>query len=141
MAGITNSLANKLLNHAMGVEEYVPGMIYAGLLRKTSDVSGLSLGLGSEVIGSTALGELTGNGYTRYALSWGNITTGADGRAQIISTTAATFTASGGDWLPTDGVGLYDDGGSLCWFGYFDSPVTVTNGNGLSVGPFTLRLD
>lgn len=137
MAGLTNFLANNLLNHAMGVTTYTPGGISAGLLRKTGDVSGLA---GSAVIGTTVIGELSGYGYSRSLLSWESVSTGADGRATIVSTGAATFTAAFGDWLPVDGVGLYDDAG-LCWFAYFDSPVTVTNGNSISVGPFTLRLD
>ena len=133
MAGITSDLANELLEHAMGVSEYTPGMIYAGLLRQTGDVSG------SELIGTTALGELSGNGYSRDLLTWGSVSTGPDGRAVIVSDTA-TFTATG-TWEPVDGVGLYDDGGKLCWFSYFDSPSTLVNGDTLTVGPFTLRLD
>lgn len=133
MAGITNDLANDLLEHAMGVSEYAPGMLYAGLLRKTGDVSGFAL------IGTTALGELSGNGYSRYLLTWGSVSTGGDGRATIVSD-SATFTATG-TWEPVDGVGLFDDAGQLCWFAYFDSPSSLVNGDTLTAGPFTLRLD
>jgi len=133
MAGITNAYSNVLLNYLTGVGEYSHNIMLAGLLFKSGDVEGVS-------VGTTSLGELpAGDGYDREELAAGNWGSASGG--SITRSSSVTFGAATADWGTVDGVGIYTAAGVLAWFAYFDEPVTVANGDTLVVGPFTLALD
>lgn len=75
--------------------------------------------------------ELTGNGYARTALT-ANATNFPTTSTNIISNGVefTSTTASGGDWIQADEVGLWDapTGGNLRYWDLLDAPFTLAEG-------------
>jgi hypothetical protein len=113
---MTYNLANKLANATVANVSYTsPATVYTALysVTPTANTSGT---------------ELTGNGYARQATTFGTPTNGV-----IASTGNVTFTASGGNWLPTVAVAITDasSSGNIM---YFQTIATrnVIDGNSLT---------
>jgi hypothetical protein len=100
MAGLTNYLEDKIVNHVFGSTTYTkPTNWYVGLLTATpSD--------------SAAGTEVTGGSYARMVCAF---TISGSGIAQAINTSAITFPTATADWGVVGWVGIYDalSGGNL----------------------------
>ena len=94
MAGFTNYLEDKIINHVFGTTTYSkPTNWYVGLLTATP----------TDSAGGT---EVSGSAYARQVCAF---TISGSGTAQAINTSAITFpTASGGDWGIVGWIGIYD---------------------------------
>ena len=94
MAGLTNYLEDKIINHVFGSTTYDrPTNWYVGLLTATP----------SDSAGGT---EVSGSAYARQVCAF---TITGSGTAQATNTSAITFpTASGGDWGTVGWIGIYD---------------------------------
>jgi len=93
MAGFTNYLEDKIVNHVFGSTTYTkPTTWYAGLLTAApSD--------------SAAGTEVSGGSYARQAISW---TITGTGTAQAASSAALTWPAATTDWGTATHCGVYD---------------------------------
>ncbi len=124
---MSDYLENALLNHVLrNTALSSPTTVYAALY--------------STVPTDTGGTELSGNGYSRQA-----VTFGAPSGGSCSNTAAVTFTASGGDWGTVQGVGLYDasTGGNLLFRGALETSKTIANGDSLqfAVGQLQVSLD
>ncbi len=93
MAGLTNYLEDKIINHVFGSTTYTkPTNWYVGLLTATpSD--------------SAAGTEVSGGSYARQVCAF---TITGSGIAQALNTSAITFPTATADWGVVGWVGLYD---------------------------------
>ena len=93
MAGLTNYLEDKIINHVFGSTTYTkPTSWYVGLLTATpSD--------------SAAGTEVSGGSYARQVCAF---TITGSGIAQALNTSAITFPTATADWGVVGWVGLYD---------------------------------
>ena len=93
MAGLTNYLEDKIINHVFGSTTYTkPTNWYVGLLTATpSD--------------SAAGTEVSGGSYARQVCAF---TITGSGIAQALNTSAITFPPATADWGVVGWVGLYD---------------------------------
>tara|TARA_R100000808_G_scaffold4228_1_gene14078 strand:+ start:503 stop:916 length:414 start_codon:yes stop_codon:yes gene_type:complete len=83
MAGFTNFLEDKIINHVFGGTAYTaPTTIYVALYTSTPSDAG----------GGT---EVSGGGYARQSVAW---TIAGSGTAQASNTSAITFPAATSDW-------------------------------------------
>ena len=100
MAGLTNYLEDKIINHVFGSTTYTkPSNWYVGLLTATpSD--------------SAAGTEVSGGSYARMVCAF---TITGTGTAQAANTSAITFPTATADWGIVGWVGIYDalSGGNL----------------------------
>jgi len=100
MAGLTNYLEDKIINHVFGSTSYTkPTNWYVGLLTATpSD--------------SAAGTEVSGGSYARMVCAF---TITGTGTAQAANTSAITFPTATADWGIVGWVGIYDalSGGNL----------------------------
>ena len=100
MAGLTNYLEDKIINHVFGSTSYTkPTNWYVGLLTATpSD--------------SAAGTEVSGGSYARMVCAF---TITGTGTAQAANTSAITFPTATADWGVVGWVGIYDalSGGNL----------------------------
>ena len=103
MAGLTNYLEDKIVNHVFGSTSYTkPTNWYVGLLTATpSD--------------SAAGTEVSGGSYARMVCAF---TITGTGTAQAANTSAITFPTATADWGIVGWVGIYDalSGGNLAAF-------------------------
>jgi hypothetical protein len=103
MAGLTNYLEDKIVNHVFGSTTYTkPTNWYVGLLTATpSD--------------SAAGTEVSGGSYARMVCAF---TITGTGTAQAANTSAITFPTATADWGIVGWVGIYDalSGGNLAAF-------------------------
>jgi len=100
MAGLTNYLEDKIVNHVFGSTTYTkPTNWYVGLLTATP----------SDSAGGT---EVTGGSYARMVCAF---TITGSGIAQAVNTSAITFPTATADWGIVGWVGIYDalSGGNL----------------------------
>lgn len=74
--------------------------------------------------------EVSGNGYSRQAVTFDAATSGA---GTTSNTGAVTFTAAGGDWGTITHIGIHDasSGGNLLWHGTLTVSKTVADGDTL----------
>jgi len=72
--------------------------------------------------------EVSGNGYSRQAVTFDAATSGA---GTTSNTGAVTFTAAGGDWGTITHIGIHDasTGGNLLWHGSLTVSKTVADGD------------
>ena len=72
--------------------------------------------------------EVSGNGYSRQAVTFDAATSGA---GTTSNTGAVTFTAAGGDWGTITHIGIHDasSGGNLLWHGTLTVSKTVSDGD------------
>ena len=103
MAGFTNYLEDKVINHLFGSTSYTkPSILYVGLL--------------TAVPSDSAAGtEVSGGAYARQAIAW---TITGSGTAQAASNAAITFPTATTDWGTAQWAGIYDalTSGNLCAF-------------------------
>ena len=93
MAGFTNYLEDKVINHLFGGTAFTaPTTWYAGLLTAAPT-------------DSTAGTEVSGGSYARQAISW---TVTGSGTAQAASSGALTFPTATTDWGTATHCGVYD---------------------------------
>ena len=100
MAGFTDFLEDKIINHVFGGTSYTaPSTWYAGLL--TAAPSDSSAGT-----------EVSGGAYSRQAIGW---TITGSGTSQAASNAALTFPTATTDWGLVTHCGIYDavTGGNL----------------------------
>jgi len=93
MAGLTNYLEDKIMNHVFGTTTYSkPTNWYVGLLTATP----------SDSAGGT---EVTGGSYARQVCAF---TITGSGTAQAVNTSAITFPTATADWGIVGWIGIYD---------------------------------
>ena len=93
MAGLTNYLEDKIINHVFGSTTYTrPTNWYVGLLTATPSDSASGT-------------EVTGGSYARQVCAF---TISGSGIAQAINTSAITFPTATADWGVVGWVGIYD---------------------------------
>jgi hypothetical protein len=93
MAGLTNYLEDKIMNHVFGSTTFTkPTNYYVGLLTATP----------SDSAGGT---EVTGGSYARQVCAF---TITGTGTAQAANTSAITFPTATADWGIVGWVGIYD---------------------------------
>ena len=100
MAGFTNYLEDKIINHVFGTTTYSkPTNWYVGLLTATPT-------------DSAAGTEVSGGSYARMVCAF---TISGSGIAQAINTSAITFPTATADWGVVGWVGIYDalSGGNI----------------------------
>ena len=108
MAAASTYLANKLLDHALGVNEFtMPGTVYVAL--NTSD--------------PTAAGddtEYSGGGYERYAAPFDSAIDAATSNSEAITFSTLTVTT-------ITHVSIWDDNtaGNMLFFGELNDPITT----------------
>lgn len=124
----SNYLELKLLDHVLGSTSYSqPSAIYVALSTGSfnDDASGT---------------ELSGNGYTRKAITFGTASSGS-----IASNSAVEFDTATGSWGSVGFFGLYDasSSGNLLYHGAFSSAKTIATGDILKIasGSLTVSLD
>ena len=103
MAGLTNYLEDKIINHVFGTTTYDrPTNWYVGLLTAAP----------SDSAGGT---EVTGGAYARQVCAF---TISGSGTAQAANTSAITFPTATLDWGTVGWIGIYDSasGGELVAF-------------------------
>ena len=124
----SNYLELKLLDHVLGSTSYSqPSAIYVAL----------STGSFNDDNSGT---ELTGNGYTRKAITFGTASSGS-----IASNSAVEFDTATGSWGSIGFFGLFDasSGGNLLYHGAFSASKTIETGDILKIasGSLTVSLD
>jgi hypothetical protein len=90
----------------------------------------VSLHTGSPNDADDGANEISGNGYSRQALT----VDAASGTGGTTSNNAnVTFTASGGSWGTISHIGIYDasSGGNLLWHGSMTASKTIADGDTL----------
>ena len=124
----SNYLELKLLDHVLGSTSYSqPSAIYVALSTGSfnDDASGT---------------ELSGNGYTRKAITFGTASSGS-----IASNSAVEFDTATGSWGSVGFFGLYDasSSGNLLYHGAFSASKTIETGDILKIssGSLTVSLD
>tara|TARA_A200000113_G_scaffold60669_1_gene51978 strand:- start:2807 stop:3190 length:384 start_codon:yes stop_codon:yes gene_type:complete len=124
----SNYLELKLLDHVLGSTSYSqPSAIYVALSTGSfnDDASGT---------------ELSGNGYTRKAITFGTASSGS-----IASNSAVEFDTATGSWGSVSHFGLFDasSGGNLLYHGAFSASKTIETGDILKIasGSLTVSLD
>ena len=103
MAGFTDYLEDKVINHLFGGTAYTaPGTWYCGLLTAAPT-------------DSAAGTEVSGGSYARQAIGW---TVTGSGTSQAASNAALTFPTATTDWGTVTTAGVYDalTGGNLVAF-------------------------
>ena len=118
MAALSDHAENLLLNWLMTTD---------AVTRPTAWYVGLYTAAPSDAGGGT---EVSGNGYTRQAISCGTAT----GTGGTTSNDAnITFTAAGGDWGTITHIGIFDasSGGQLLWHGAMSASKTIADGDTL----------
>lgn len=113
MAAASTYLANKLLDHALGVNEFaMPSPVYVAL--NTSD--------------PTAAGddtEYSGGGYERYEASFDAAIDAATSNSAII-----TFNSLGVTTITH--VSIWDNDNNMLFFGELNDPITTASGDNLN---------
>jgi len=122
----SNYLEDKLLAATLTATTYTsPANVYVALYSTTPTDSSSGT-------------ELTGNGYARQLTTF-TVNTG-NGIANSSST--ATFTASGGNWLPALGWAVTDasSSGNILYYSTLSPSQTVLNGNSLTIGTGNIQI-
>lgn len=134
MAGFTNYLEDKVMNHLFGGTTYTPpGTWYCGLLTAVP----------SDSDGGT---EVTGGSYARQAISW---TVTGTGTAQAATSAALEWPTATADWGNVQWAGVYDSvsGGELVSFSVLTqsdfstaNPKVVNTGDIFKISSGNLRI-
>ena len=128
MSAFSNYLENELLDHTLGTASYTaPGTVYLALF--TTDPTDAGTGT-----------ELSGDGYSRQAVTFGAASGGS-----ASNSTEETFTASGGNWGTISHFGLFDaaTSGNLLYHGALTASKDISDGESLvfAIGDLTVSLD
>ena len=125
MAGFTNYLEDKVMNHLFGGTAYTaPTTWYCGLLiaAPTESTSGT---------------EVSGGGYARQAISW---TLTGTGQAQAASSAALTFPVASTSWGTVTHAGIYDAAGAganlVAFETLTEADFTTSNPKTISAGDY-----
>lgn len=134
MAGLSEYLSNKLLDHANGVATYTPpGTLYVALF---SDVATLA-----ELDAGTLTNEVTGAGYARQDIPFA-----AAAESATENTAAVTFTATGSDWPVVRFAAVMDaaTGGNVMYYGQMSADRELkVSGDSIDIktGDFDVSID
>src|SRR5690554_6039558 len=127
----------------MSASDYLEAKVLDHVLRNTAYTSPISvyMSLHTENPDEDGSGtELSGNGYSRQA-----ITFAAASNGEIANSAAVEFTASGGNWDEATHYGIYDasTSGNLLFYGELSSPKTVEDNDTLTfdIGDITVTCD
>jgi hypothetical protein len=112
--GMTNTLANALLDHVLGTSYTPPGTLYLALFTDATDATGAGT-------------EVTGGSYARQALTYG-----AASSRQIANSAAATYTAMPAVTVTHYGVMSASTAGVMLFFGPLTTARTLTAGDTLT---------
>ena len=118
MAGLSNYLENKLIEHTLrGIGYTPPAAVYVALY--TDDPTDNDTGT-----------ELSGGGYARKLVTFGTATDGT-----VTTNADVIFAAATADWTAVTHVGIRDaaTGGSLLFYGELSSSVTVVAGDNFRI--------
>tara|TARA_Y100000590_G_scaffold465553_1_gene638197 strand:+ start:1780 stop:2193 length:414 start_codon:yes stop_codon:yes gene_type:complete len=134
MAGFTDYLEDKVMNHLFGGTAYTaPTTWYVGLLTVAPT-------------DSTTGTEVSGGSYARQSISW---TVTGSGTALAASNAAITFPAATTDWGTVIVAGIYDAdaGGNLCAFETLtqsdfstSNPKTINSGDIFKIDSGNLKI-
>ena len=134
MAGFTDYLEDKVMNHLFGGTAYTaPTTWYVGLLTVAPT-------------DSTTGTEVSGGSYARQSISW---TVTGSGTALAASNAAITFPAATTDWGTVIVAGIYDAdaGGKLCAFETLtqsdfstSNPKTINSGDIFKIDSGNLKI-
>ena len=134
MAGFTDYLEDKVMNHLFGGTAYTaPTTWYVGLLTVAPT-------------DSTTGTEVSGGSYARQSISW---TVTGSGTALAASNAAITFPAATTDWGTVIVAGIYDadTGGNLCAFETLtqsdfstSNPKTINSGDIFKIDSGNLKI-
>ncbi len=134
MAGFTDYLEDKVMNHLFGGTAYTaPTTWYVGLLTVAPT-------------DSTTGTEVSGGSYARQSISW---TVTGSGTALAASNAAITFPAATTDWGTVIVAGIYDAdaGGQLCAFETLtqsdfstSNPKTINSGDIFKIDSGNLKI-
>ena len=134
MAGFTDYLEDKVMNHLFGGTAYTaPTTWYVGLLTAAPT-------------DSTAGTEVSGGSYARQGISW---TVTGSGTALAASNAAITMPAATTDWGTVTHAGIYDadTGGNLCAFETLtqsdfstSNPKTINSGDIFKIDSGNLKI-
>lgn len=119
MAGISDYLENKILDHMLRNQAFTPPTtVYLALF--TSDP-------GDDASGT----EVSGGSYAREAITFGSAASGG----QISNTADITFTTATASWGTVTHVGIFDAAtvGNLLWHGALSASKTVGDGDTFKV--------
>lgn len=124
---MTNYLENAILEMTLNSYSFpTPGTVYLSL-HSTPNTE------------ASAGTELSGNGYARQVISFGNASGGV-----IANDAAVTFTPSGGDWDRAVSAGIYDEetgGNMLYWYNIVPKQNKVGKTITFAIGDITVTLD
>ena len=125
MASITNYLENKLCEHVLLGQGYVPpASIYIGLHSGNPGETGTD-------------NELVGNGYKRAKATFGGAISGI-----VINDSEVLFDAATGTWPTLTYISVHDSqmGGNALFYGALSPSVVVSTGNNFRIPPGNLAL-
>ena len=80
--------------------------------------------------------EVTGGGYARTDVVFAEAASG-----MTSNTLPVTFAEALDDWGLCEGIGIYEDGGTLMWTGTFPAPKTILSGQTFRINSGTLVLE
>jgi hypothetical protein len=118
MSALSNYAENKVLDHILGTTAFTaPSAVYLGLATQSFTDANSSV-------------ELTGNNYSRVAVTFDDA---ASGTAD--NTSAIEFAAATGSWGSVSHFGLFDasSGGNLLIHGAFTAAKTIASGDVLKI--------
>ena len=118
MSALSNYAENKVLDHILGTTAFTaPSAVYLGLATQSFTDANSSV-------------ELTGNNYSRVAVTFDSA---ASGTAD--NTSAIEFAAATGSWGSVSHFGLFDasSGGNLLIHGAFTAAKTIASGDVLKI--------
>ena len=100
----------------------------------------LAVGTGTPTNTGAGLSEIVGSGYARKPVAFGAVTGG--GPSQTVNNVEVLFDEASGLWGDITGWIIYDapSGGNPYYYGNFDTPENINNGDQLVVRTGTLRL-
>lgn len=132
MAGKSDYLENKLLDHSLGGGDYTrPATVYVALftVMPTSDAG----------TGGT---EVTGGSYARASVTNNNTNWPAASGGVKSNGTTITFTTATGTWGGIVGAGIYDasTSGNLMFFGSVQTVKTIVNGDTYTIPAGSLTI-
>jgi hypothetical protein len=144
MAGFTNYLEDKIINHLFGDDTGASGADH--YTAPTTWYVGLQTVAPTDSAGGT---EVAGGGYARQSVAW---TLATGGTAQASNTAAITFPTASTDWGTVTHAGIYDalTGGNLVAFEVLTktdfstaNPKTVNTGDifKIDAGNLKIQLD
>lgn len=134
MAGKSDYLENKILDHVFGATAYTaPGTLYFALFTTAPTEAG------------TGGVEVSGSGYTRRAVTNNTTNFGSATSGQKTNATAIDWAAAGASWGTIVAFGIYDaaSAGNLLYFGNLTTSRLISTGDipRFAAGAFVVNED